>query len=441
MRFNLFKFSDSFYLLAFFIVVISAGAVLLMLPGAMRDGSLINVHDAFFTAASAVCNAGLATISLSDLNFSHKLIVLFLIQIGGLGIIAFNVVLITIPGHRISFDTQSSIQSYYLDGVEYNPRKIVRNILFFTFVIEFFGAVLLSLIFIRKGVPDPIFNGIFHDISAFCNTGLSIFPDQLEHFKGSDITILVFLFIVLLGNIGFIVIHDVLRCIRRKKKKLSYHSKIVLGMTAGLIVTGTLLFFIMERNHSYKNLTFSEAFMNALFQTINTRSAGFDFIDQTGLTQTSKLLSVIFMFIGGAPGSIAGGIKLTTAFVLIFVIFKRPDSDGDVNVFKGRITRHTIHQSTVYLVKAVALLFMIILLLSITETRRGAKFDEIVFDSVSAFGTVGLSMGLCDHLSDLGKWIIIYGMFAGRVGLIALAFPIARPRRYDISYPEATLLL
>jgi len=441
MRFNLFKKSDSLYLLFFFVITISVGAFLLLLPGSREDGALLSVSDAFFTAASAVCNAGLAVTELAGLSFHSRLTVLLLMQTGGLGIIAFNIILLTIPGHRISFGTQTAIKGYYIEGVEYNPRKIVRNIVLFTVIIESVGALAISAVFSAKGMEKPVFNGIFHSVSAFCNTGLSILPGQLEQFRTSSLILIIFFIIVLLGNIGFIVIHDILRCIMRKKRKLSYHSRIVLGMSAGLIAGGTLFFFFAERNNALKGLGASDAWVNALFQTMNTRSAGFDFLDQTGLTQASKLMTVIFMFIGGAPGSVSGGIKLTTAFVLLFVIFRQPDADGDVQLFKRRITRTAIHKSTVYLVKAVFLLFIIILLLSVAGNQHGNPFDEIVFEAVSAFGTAGLSLGLTPRLSDAGKWIIIAGMFAGRVGLIALAFPIVRARHYDISYPEGTLLL
>ncbi|MDR2842552.1 MAG: hypothetical protein LBV52_05070 [Spirochaetaceae bacterium] len=420
--------------MAFYIMLTSIGALLLLLSG--MDGKSLLIRDAFFISTAAVCNAGLSTIEVCELSFRSQIIILFLTQIGALGIIAFSVVVFTIPGSRFSISRQSSIQNYYLDGVEYNPRKIVRNILLFTFVIESFGAVVLYFLFKLAGVPNTLFSAVFHSVSAFCNTGFSIFPNGISDFRTNNLVIFIFSVLIFLGGIGFIVMNDILLCLLRRKRKLSYHSKVILGATAVIIVCGTIFFFFSENDRAYKALNIKDSISNAMFQSINTRSGGFEIIPQKDLHGSSKFVTCAFMFIGGAPGSIAGGIKLTVVFVLFFVIFKKPDTDGDINVFRRRITRSTIHKVTVYLIKSIALLFIFILLLLITETDSA---NIIAFEVLSAFTTVGLSIN--SELSDTGKWLMMFAMFFGRIGLVTLAFPLVKSKSYTVTYPEGTLLL
>jgi trk system potassium uptake protein TrkH len=183
------------------------------------------------------------------------------------------------------------------------------------------------------------------------------------------------------------------------------------------------------------------AAVNSFFQTVNTRSAGFEVIEQDGFRQTSKMLTCILMIIGGAPGSIAGGIKVTTCFVILVFLLKKPDKYGDINVFHRRLRASTIQNALIYVLKALFLLLICIFALSMVEGLRGQSLESLIFDSISAFGTVGLSLGVTPHLSAAGKWILIATMFAGRVGLFALSFPAINPRRHDVAYPEGPLLL
>jgi len=369
-----------------------------------------------------------------------------LIQLGGLGIISFNVILLAIPGYRLSLGRAGAIQGYYLDGVEYRPAKIVRSILAFTAAIEAAGTAALFALFTRRGVEAPAFNALFQSVSAFCNTGLSTLPRQFEPFQSDAPVLLCFALLITLGNLGFIVLHDLFLCLRcfcrarrarrRETRRLSYHSRVVLGMTALLLGGGTALLFLLERGRG--SLAPGAALLDAFFQTVNTRSAGFDVTDQNALCGASQLLTILLMFSGGGPGSVAGGVKLTTVFVLGCLVLRAPDADGDIPVFRRRLSRETLHKATVYLLKAAALLLLVIFAL-FAACGGGASFVEVVFEAVSAFGTVGLSLGLTGRLAAPGKWILILGMFAGRVGLFALAFP--RPRARALRYPEGALLL
>jgi trk system potassium uptake protein TrkH len=438
---NWFQRSNAWYLLTFFIILISIGAFLLGLPGVWRGGRGLGFTDAVFTASSAVCVAGLSVVDPSGFSRFGQAVLLFLIQTGGLGIISFSSILLTIPGKRLAMIQRTSIQGFYLDGVEYRPRIIVRNILIFTACIETGGAAGLALLFRANGVEDWLFMGVFHAVSAFCNTGISLFETGLLRFNNDVPLMLLISLLIILGGLGFIVIEDLLKLLMGRRRSLSYHSRVVLGMSALLLFGGAVLFYILERRRSFSAMGLDEAFVKALFQSVDTRSAGFAFVPQGGLSRPSKLLACLFMLMGGAPGSIAGGIKITIVFVLLALIFRKPDASGDINVFHHRLGGRTIHRAVVYTLKALALLLLCIGALTVCEGGGGQSLGALVFEVFSAFTTVGLSLGATEKLSAAGKWVIIAAMFAGRVGLAALAFPALRQNTYEISYPEGNLLL
>jgi trk system potassium uptake protein TrkH len=439
---NLFEKSDAFYLLAFFMVVIFAGTVLLLIPGMwVGGGATISLTDAVFTASSAVCVAGLGTVSTAGFSRAGQVVILLLMQIGGLGIISFSSLILTISGNRLAMSRRTTIQGFYLDGVEYRPQRIVRNIVLLTLVTEAAGALLLSILFFRSGVKDWLFMALFHSVSAFCNTGVSPFPNGLSDFSHNIPVILVIAALIAAGGIGFLVLHDLLRLFTGKSNRLNYHSRVILAMTGIIIVISTVFFLVFERNHLYRDMTGPVAFMNAMFQSVNTRSGGFEIVVQKYLSQPSKLLTCLLMFIGGAPGSIAGGIKITTVFVLAAFLFNNADKNGDIKVFRHRLTSDSIHKGVVYVLKALIMLFVCIAALTISEGLAGKSFGSIAFEVFSAFATVGLSLGITPELSTVGKWVIIGAMFAGRVGLIALAFPSLVREKYDITYPKGSLLM
>jgi trk system potassium uptake protein TrkH len=282
---------------------------------------------------------------------------------------------------------------------------------------------------------------VFHSVSAFCNTGISVFPSQLLAFSGDIPVLLVLSVLIVLGGVGFLVLHDVLRLARGRIRKPSYHSKAVLFMTLLILSSGTVLFFIFERDRAFGGMNTLNAAINSFFQTVNTRSAGFEAVVQKNFCQPSKMLTSLLMMIGGAPGSIAGGMKVTTIFVVLVFLLKKPDKYGDVNVFHHRLRAATIHNAVIFVLKALFLLLICICALTVSEGLRGQPLNALIFDSISAFGTVGLSLGITPSLGTVGRWIIIATMFAGRVGLFALSFPAINPRRYDVTYPEGSLLL
>ncbi|MDR1956620.1 MAG: hypothetical protein LBQ30_07190 [Treponema sp.] len=429
-------------MLAFFLMVIALGTALLLLPGSWHGPAPLRLLDAFFTATSAVCVAGLSVVDLTVFSPWGLTVIMLLIQIGGLGIISFSSILLTIPGNRLAIMQRNTIQGFYIDGVEYRPRRIVRNIIGFTVIIEAGGALLLSLCFRQAKVENWFFMGLFHAVSAFCNAGISPLAGGLTGFADHTPLLLVLMALIILGGLGFIVLQDLLEVSMAKKQRLSYHSRIVLVLTAILVLGGMVLFFILERKRLLAGMdTFPGAWVNALFQSVTPRSGGFEVLHQSRLSQPSKLLTGLLMLIGGAPGSIAGGLKITTVFVVAAVMFRKPDGQGDIKVFHHRFTAETLNKGVLYVLKALALLLLCIGALTVFEGLQGKSLGALVFEVVSAFGTVGLTLSLTPSLSTAGKLIIIAAMFAGRVGLVALAFPVIGRNNYAITYPEGSILL
>uniref|UniRef100_A0A7C3IF89 Trk family potassium uptake protein n=1 Tax=Gracilinema caldarium TaxID=215591 RepID=A0A7C3IF89_9SPIR len=437
--------SDSWYLVALFVTLISLGSILLVLPisqaGNELDTQPVSYVDALFMATSAVCVTGLATVDMARFSMFGQVVILLLIQLGGLGIISFTSLLLILPGGRIPFRRISTIRSFYVDGVEYDPRKIIFTIVGTTLCIEALGAGVLAVLFKQAGLQNYMYNGIFHAVSAFCNAGFSLFPDSLEGFAHNPMVLLVIILLIILGGLGFIVLQDMYQRLTRKRRYLNYHSRVVLGMTAVLIVLGFFVYFFFEEKNSFSGFPLKDRIMNVLFQSVTPRTAGFDTVPQYLLSQPSKVFTILLMFIGAGPGSIAGGIKVSTIFIIIILMIRHPDPAGDIHIGKHRITGYTLNRATVYFLKGLILLLTGAFMLSLIEGPRGVAFDIIVFEVVSAFGTVGLSLGLTPELSVAGKLVIIGIMFAGRIGLVALSFSLVRVKKYDITYPEGSVLL
>ena len=437
--------SDTFYLLAFFIIVIIIGTFLLLLPFSWSDSAEsagpLNFIDALFIATSAVCVTGLVTVNISDFSLFGQIVTLMLIQIGGLGIISFTSLLLMLPGHRLPFRRLHTIRGFSVGGVEYNPVKIVRNIVFYTFFIETAGILTLFPVFLKANVQNSFFAAIFHSISAFCNAGFSIFPNGLENFSNNIPLMLIVMILIVTGGIGFIVLQDIEKRLKGTKKSLSYHSKLILFITLFLILTGAIFFYFLEKNNAFSGMKPFNMVTNAFFQAITPRTAGFNTIKQVALSLPSKLLTIIFMFIGGSPGSIAGGIKISTAFLVMAVMLRRQNEKGEINAFWRRIPPETSKAAMIYFLKAFLILTIAIVALSISEGAKGISLEKIIFESVSAFGTVGLSLDFTPALSGISKFVLIGTMFTGRVGLIALAFPLRNGKNFHVIYPEADILV
>lgn len=437
--------SDAVYLLSFFLLVILAGAVLLHLPAAWSGIPALPERlpfiDALFTATSAVCVTGLTTVDTSVFTRFGKVVIVLLIQVGGLGIISFTSLMLIIPGRRLPFRRLRTIRSFSVEGIESDPFRIVRSIVLSTFVIEGLGTLALFGLFSREGVPDSLFTAVFHSVSAFCNAGFSTFPDNLEGFKGHPALLGTISILIVTGGIGFIVLQDLALRILGGRRYLSYHTKLMLSLTAVLILAGAAAFWFLEAENTFRGMSTLDRAANSLFQSITPRTAGFNAVHQADLRQPSKFITILLMFIGGAPGSIAGGIKVATAYIVLVVMLKKANERGEINSFRRRLSPETINAAVVYFIKASFLLILAAGILSVVEGGKGADFGHIAFEVTSAFGTVGLSLDFTPGLSIPGKLVIIGTMYIGRVGLLAFLFLGGATRVKKFVYPEAEILI
>ena len=429
--------------------LILAGAFLLWFP-LSSSGEQLDFIDALFTSTSAVCVTGLTVLDIGkDLSFAGQVITIFLFQIGGLGIITFSVLLFGIMGRGISFKDREIVQTTFLHTPKRDFLVILKAVLISTFTIESIGIMVLFIRFSREFSSGKAFYyAVYHAISAFNNCGYSLFPDSLVRYQGDWIINLTIMTLIVIGGIGFVVQHEVASRFRNKQNRLSVHSKIVIYTTAFLILSGTLLFFLFERNHIIKDMHVQSQFLVSFFQSITPRTAGFNTVDISSLQNETILIMIILMFIGASPGSTGGGIKTTSATLLLLVIWNRWKGFEEVNVFNRTIPKEQITK-TLSIIFAAAL--FVCLITSILLLAGGADlspqqsrhlFVEYLFETVSAFGTVGLSMGITPSLNDIQKLAIIVMMFAGRVGPLTFAFALAlRSARKGITYAEETVMV
>ena len=413
--------------------VILTGGILLWFPFSATKGNLRFV-DALFSATSAVCVTGLVVIDIGkDLSTLGQVITIVLFQVGGLGIITFSTVFFVLMGRGLSFKRREIIQSTFL----HTPRRdfivIAKMVLWFTFIIESLGTLVL---FMRFSMDFPLgtalYHAVYNAISAFNNCGYSLFSDNLMGYQGDFIVNLTIMGLIVHGGIGFIVQYEVLSWFKGAQKRLSVHTKIVLISTTLLILSGAFLFYLFERNHVIKDAPVLTKILTSFFQSVTPRTAGFNTVDIGLLTNATILLMMVLMFIGASPGSTGGGVKTTSAALLVMLMWDRLKGNLDLNIFNRTVPREIVSR-TVSIIFAsafsIAIITSVLLIagegnLPPLESRH--HFVEYLFDTVSAFGTVGLSMGVTPKLNDLQKCALILMMFVGRVGPLALAFSLSR---------------
>lgn len=405
--------------------------------------------DALFTSTSAVCVTGLTVLNVGrDLSLIGQVITMILFQVGGLGIITFSIVLFTLMGRGISFKGREICQAAFLHTPRRDFYLIVKKVLLYSFVIEGIGAIFLFWRFAQDFSPLPAFyRAIYHAISAFNNCGYSLFTDNLMAYQSDIIINITVMALIVLGGIGFIVQYEVLAKLRGLEKKLSLHTKIVLVTTGCLIFIGAVCFYFIEMNNVLKDVDFKTSLLVSFFQSITPRTAGFNTVDIGILTNSTILVMIILMFIGASPGSTGGGIKTTSFTLLLFLILNRIRGNENVNIANRTIPQETV-EKTVSIVFAsaffICLITSILLLFSggdATPLATRHRFVEYLFETVSAFGTVGLSMGITSQLNDVQKFAIIFMMFAGRVGPLTLAFALYSSRKKGITYAEEAVMV
>lgn len=411
-----------------FAMVILIGSILLCLPVASKNYESIGFINAFFTATSAVCVTGFVVVdTYTHWSFFGQIVILLLIQIGGLGFITTATLFSFILRRRISLKERlivvESLNMYSLQGVI----RLVRRVLLGTLVFEGIGALLLSLRFVRDfGIINGIYKGIFHAISAFCNAGFDIMGqyDQYSSLTmyAEDITVnLVIVSLIIIGGLGFAVWDDLYKA--KSFKSLHLHSKLVLFITGILLLFGFVSFFLIEFNNAgtIGNLNVKDKTLASFFQSVTTRTAGFNTVNFSSMRDASIFIAILLMFVGGSPGSTAGGIKTTTMGVLLFTAMSVVKSRQDTEMFKRRISYLTVTRALTITLFGALIVSTATLILT---TFENVSFIEALFESTSAFGTVGLSMGITPALGLIGKVTLTITMFIGRVGVLTMALAL-----------------
>ena len=428
--------------------LILAGAFVLWLPFSSSSRPL-DFIDALFMSASAVCVTGLASVDVgTDLSLLGQVVLIVLFQFGGLGIITFSVFLFGIMGRGISFKGREIVQTTFL----HTPRRdfliILKAVIVSTVVVESLGILIL---FIRFSLEFPtgqaLYYAVFHAISAFNNCGFSLFPDSFVRYQGDLVINLTVMALIVLGGIGFVVHHEVFSRIRRKDARISLHSQIVLITTAFLVVLGAVLFFVFEKDFTLSGLPVQNQVLASLFQSITPRTAGFNTVDIGQLTNATIMLMLVLMFIGGSPGSTAGGIKTSSFALLFLLVWSRWKGSDEVNVFNRTIPKELLTRTVSIIFASIIAVFLVVSVVllagsTVASPLERRLFVEYLFETVSAFGTVGLSMGVTSALNDLQKLAIIFMMFAGRVGPLTLAFSLSRrATKKGVTYAEESVMV
>ena len=415
-----------------FFCIIITGTLLLMLPFASRDGQSEPFLNCLFTATSASCVTGLVVADTwSQWSLFGQLVILTMIQIGGLGFITVGVFISIVLRRKIGLKERGlmmeSVNTLQIGGVARLAKKIIIG----TCIFEGTGAVLLAIRFIPQfGFLRGLFYGIFHSISAFCNAGFDLMGGQTPYssfvaYYDDWLVNLVIMSLIIIGGIGFIVWDDLSRN-KLHFRKYMLQTKIVLVTTAILVFGGGLLFYLLERNHLLVGMNTSGKILTSLFSSVTARTAGFNTTDTAALTDGSKLLTIILMFIGGSPGSTAGGIKTTTLVVLLLCVHSNIKQTYGINIFGRRLENDAV--------KRAGTILTINLLLAVTASLaimaiQPLGFSDILFETFSAIGTVGMTTGITRALHPVSRCIIILLMYCGRIGSLSFALAFVQSKR------------
>lgn len=446
--------SSSIKLLSFFASLAIIGSLVLQFPFVYKTGLAPSYIDTLFTSVSALCVTGLSTVDMAIYTNYGFLVILLLIEVGGLGLISFFTIFLVLPTNKLSLVNRRIVKDYFISDVEMNPVRIIREIIIYTVTIQLIGAILLSIFFHSINQPNPNFYAAFISVSAFCNAGFSPFSDSLVGYNTSKYVCIIVMVLIVLGGLGFTVIKDILSffktCFSKAKRthKLALHSKIVLLMTSFLILIPAIIFLLSEWNSAFKSFSISDKICNAFFQSITTRTAGFETIAQKDFSPLATFISELLMIIGGNPGSMAGGIKTTTFFLTFCLAFRSKDDINNITVLSRDISDENINKATSVMFKAGMFLCAMLCLLFIVESNAISNgivsVDDLIFELCSALGTAGLSKGITSLLSPLAKLIIIVTMFVGRTGVLTMSLNVnltsQQIKRYA-DYPSENVLV
>lgn len=405
-----------------FLVIILTGTLLLALPVSHKEGVDLSLIDAFFVSTSAVCVTGLTPVDISQtLSLFGSTVLMMLVQLGGVGYAIVAVFLIMMTSGKMHMMTSNLIKDSFGADNRTSIRSLIAVVFGCTAFFELAGAALLMIPFSEgHTIPEALYLALFHSVSAFNNAGFDLFSTSLMGWNDNPIVVLTIAFLIIFGGLGFMIYADILSNIR--KKMLTVHTKIVLLTTAVLVIAGMLLFHMTIDDISW---------LNAFFQSVTTRTAGYFSIDQSSLPASAYLLTIVLMFIGASPGSTGGGVKTTSIFTAFMTSFSSILGRKPV-VFRREIESESIMKA--FFMITLAMLFIMLTTLMLTMAEPDIPFDAILYETISAFATVGLTMGITPQLSSISKIILIIAMFVGRVGLITILASFARSSSGNVNY-------
>lgn len=431
-----------------FAAAIITGTLLLSLPISHGQAS-VSPLNALFTATSAVCVTGLTVVdTATDFSRFGQIVILLLIQLGGIGIMTFMTGIFAAMGSRMSYHDRLGINQTLASGQPVSFKVLLKAVVSITLLIEATGAIVLFVNLLPGySIGEAAFHAVFHAVSAFCNAGFSTFSTNLQRFDGNITILITVSSLVIVGGLGFAVIRELVAKSRAHKVPVSLHTKIALAATAILLAGGSVLFTMMEWDNAYSHLDWSEKIANGFFQAVAPRTAGFDAIPQVRLTEVSLLFTMLFMFIGALPGSTGGGIKASSAAIIFLLVFRRFQGRQSVTAFRRSISGESIVQAlTVFMLAIIVITISLAALMfaqrPLSYEAQGGWFVAHLFEVLSAFGTVGLSLGVTPNLFPMGKVIIILTMFIGRVGLLTLAYSLAKlPEPGEVVFSEEPVMI
>lgn len=434
-----------FIVLLGFLAVMFIGSFLLALPCSNKSGEWQSFTDMFFTSASAVCVTGLIVRSTAcSFTGFGQAVILLLIQVGGLGIMTLATLVFMLIRKRITLKDRLALQEVlgqdHIKGIV----RLVRNIALMTVIIEATGTILLLPFLCVKNGAIGIWQAVFTSVSAFCNAGFDINGTtdspyaSLTGYTDNPCVLLIVSLLIILGGLGFTVITDILNC-KFRFKRYRPHTKTVLISTAVLLVTGTFFFLASEFNsQAFAKLNGAEKFLNSIFQSVTARTAGFNSIDQTKLSQAGKIFTVILMFIGAAPGGTGGGIKVTTLTVLILMGWSGLRGNDDIIIGKNRITFKTGMRAVTVIMLAIAFIMAGTLIITISDTSLTGK---VLFNTVSAFTNTGLSVDDISILSYPAKYTFTVLMLIGRLGPLSMGMMFGKQAKSGLKFPPANIMI
>ncbi|SEB05814.1 trk system potassium uptake protein TrkH [Thalassobacillus cyri] len=425
------------FLLLIFLVFITVGTMLLKLPFATTDG--ITIIDAFFTATSALTVTGLIVVDTGTaFTLFGQVVIILLIQIGGLGIMTFAVFIFLMSGRKLGFKEHVLITQSLNQNSVGGIILLARKILLFSLAVEFITFILLCVFWIPVfGWKNGVYASFFHAVSAFNNAGFSIWSDSLSSFIDHSFIMVIITTSFIVGGVGFTVIFDIWK--KKRFKDFSLHTKLMLVGTLLINLIAFCFVFLLEYYNldTLGGLSIIDKIKAAYFQAVTPRTAGFNTVDIGALNHSTLFFMIILMFIGAGSASTGGGIKLTTFFAIMFSVLSFVKKKEDIEVFRRSISDRTVVRSLAITVIGFSFILVGIFILDITED---APFLKIVFEAVSAFGTVGLSMGLTGELTWVGKLIIPMIMIIGKVGPLTLAFALANQPKVRVRYAKEDIL-